>query len=104
METIKKIATTVLLITLFLGGLWVAANWKHLNAFPSILPSFYAKEFCSCHFVMQRSEVACHAFARQWIEIDSFQLDAENKRVTVSGLGRTHSAIYTGERTGCRLE
>ncbi|MBX7059049.1 MAG: hypothetical protein K1X75_13365 [Leptospirales bacterium] len=104
METFKKISLTLLSITALLVALWIGANWRHLSAFPSILPSFYAKEYCSCYFVMERSEAACHDFARQWLKIDSFELDKDGRRVIVQGMGRQAVARYSGERTGCRLE
>ena len=100
----KKILITTVMIILVLTGVWVAANWQHLNAFPSIISSWYAKEFCSCHFVVGRDQEFCHNIARQWVSIDDFQLDADARTVTVSGLGRTNTARYNGPQAGCVLE
>ena len=85
-------------------ALLVAANWTHLRAFPGVLPAFYAKEFCSCRYVMGREDAYCHAYATQWLPISSFALDEAAKRVTVRGTGVTRSARWLGPREGCRLE
>lgn len=90
------IASIVLLI-------WVQWNWNHLAAFPSILSSFYSKEFCSCTYVMNQSEEQCHNFARQWFPISEFEHDQANKEITVTGLGKTNKAKFVNERLGCVL-
>jgi hypothetical protein len=100
----RKILVTVLLIVLILGGLWFSANWSHINAFPSIISSWYAKEFCSCHFVVGRDVDFCHNIARQWVSIDDFQLNESERTVTVTGLWRTNTARFDGQRAGCVLE
>ncbi|MEQ9363933.1 MAG: hypothetical protein RIF32_06810 [Leptospirales bacterium] len=100
----KKILTTIALIAVILGGVWFSANWHHVSAFPSIISSWYSKEFCSCHFVVGRDEDFCHNIARQWVSISDFQLDSEAKTVTVTGLGRANTARYLGPRQGCVLE
>ncbi|MDF3819484.1 hypothetical protein P3G55_06215 [Leptospira sp. 96542] len=96
----KKILSVLALLFLILL-IWIQWNWKHLSSFPSIISSFYAKEFCSCYFVMELSEEQCHNFARQWVPTSEFQLNKEEKSVTVRGLGRTNTAIYLSETNGC---
>jgi hypothetical protein len=100
----KKLLLTLLALSGVLLAIWIGANWRHFSAFPSILPAFYAKEFCSCRYVMKRSVEDCRNFARQWIKEDDFQLDETNRRVSVTGMGRTESARFTEERYGCVLE
>ena len=87
-----------------LAVLVAAWNWTHLRAFPGVLPAFYAKEFCSCRFVMGQSPDYCHAYARQYVPISAFTLDETARRVTVRATGVTRSARWTGPREGCRLE
>jgi len=41
---------------------------------------------------------------KQSVPTRDFLETPEAKRVTVSGLGRSHSAQWLGERQGCRLE
>lgn len=100
----KKILTTIALITLILACVWTGANWHHLNAFPSVISSWYAKEFCSCHYVVGQDEDFCHNIARQWVDISDFKIDSAEKRVTVSGLGRTNTAKFVNRQVGCVLE
>lgn len=87
-------------VLVFIVG-WVFTNWVHIKSFPGIISAFYAKEFCSCYFVNEQSEEFCHNYARQWVPISSFNLNKEEKTVTVSGLGRTTTVKYMGELYGC---
>ena len=94
----------VFLVLLLLVSSWVIVNWRYVAAFPSILPSFYAKEFCSCRYVMERPLEACHDYARQWLPISGFRIDEARKRVEVEALGVTRAARHISGREGCRLE
>ncbi|TGL44704.1 hypothetical protein [Leptospira perdikensis] len=98
----RKISVILSLLFLFIL-FWAQWNWKHLSSFPSIISSFYSKEYCSCYFVMELSEEQCHDFARQWVPISEFKLDKENKSVTVKGLGRTNTTKYLSKEYGCTL-
>lgn len=104
---IRKIIKRLLqLLALVVVGVlvFVVFNFQHVAAFPSIISSFYSKEFCSCYFVTEGSEEQCHNFARQWVPIQDFKLDKEKRSVTVRGLFVTTTARYTGERYGCVLD
>ena len=46
----------------------------------------------------------CLSYVKQWLPASNFTDDATDKRVTVSGMGRSNSAAWTGERQGCRLQ
>lgn len=98
---IKKFIWRLALLFLLVAALWVALNWTHIRSFPRIISAFYAKEFCSCYFVVGRDEEFCHNYARQWVPISSFALDQQAKTVTVSGLGHSTTVIYTSEQFGC---
>ncbi len=98
----KNILSTILILILLLA-IWIQWNWKHVEAFPSIISSFYSKEYCSCFYVMKQSEEQCHNFARQWVPISEFKSDTEKKEVIVTGLGRTNKAVYLNEKQGCVL-
>jgi hypothetical protein len=94
-------AGLALLAALAAAAAW---NWTHVRAFPGILPAFYAKEWCSCRYVMGQDDAYCHGYARQWLPIWSFAHDPAAQRVTVTALGATRSASFLGGRRGCRLE
>jgi hypothetical protein len=99
----RWIGGAALALVLLLGTA-IAWNWTHLRAFPGVLPAFYAKEFCSCRYVMGQSLDYCHSYARQYLPISAFTLDEAAKRVTVRATFVTRSARWLGPREGCRLE
>lgn len=104
---IKKILKRLgqLLLLALLGAvIFLSINYKHTAAFPGILSAFYSKQFCSCYFVTEGTADECHNFARQWLPIQSSQVDKEQRSVTVRGLFVTTTARYTGDRYGCVLE
>lgn len=92
---------SMLLIALFT---WVWLERVALRAFPDIISAYTAKEYCSCRYVMQQSADYCRGYVKQLVPISEFLETAEAKRITVSGLGRSNSARWVGERQGCRLE
>ncbi|MVV50986.1 amidase [Pseudomonas sp. PB120] len=95
------VVLSVLLITL-LGWIWQerVALW----AFPDIISAYTAKEYCSCRYVMNNDAEYCHSYVKQWLPTSEFTDDATGKRITVSGMGRSNSAVWVGERQGCRLQ
>lgn len=66
---------------------------------------FAAQEACSCLFVMGMDEDFCREWVRVSPDVAKFRVDRDEQRVKARalGMGRT-SAVYTGERTGCRIE
>jgi hypothetical protein len=101
----KTIAIGIIIfVVMDLCLFWIISNGSNLKAFPSIISSFYSKEFCSCYFVVGGNEDFCHNYARQWVPISDFKLDNDKKRVIVSGLGRTNSAQFLDNKQGCVLQ
>ena len=92
----------LLLMVLLLGWGW--QERVALAAFPDILSAYTAKEYCSCRYVMNNGAEYCRGYVKQWLPISGFTDDAASKRVTVSGLGRSNSSVWIGERQGCRLD
>jgi len=70
---------------------------------PSIGAGFYAKEFCSCHFVNGQSEEFCRDLVQQYIPLNNLKIDASEKSVEASTLGATRKAQWVSERFGCVL-
>ncbi|WP_213937399.1 amidase [Pseudomonas sp. dw_612] len=91
----------LLLLILLLGWIWQerVALW----AFPDIISAYTAKEYCSCRYVMNNDAGYCHGYVKQWLPFSGFTDDEASKHVTVSGMGRSNSAQWIGERQGCRL-
>ncbi|MBP5077229.1 amidase [Pseudomonas chlororaphis] len=96
-------ASLLLLALLALFG-WGWSERVALRAFPDILSAYSAKEYCSCRYVMHNDAEYCEGYVQQYLPLKSLQDDAEHKRVSASGLGRSHSAVWLSERQGCRLE
>lgn len=101
-------------LSLFLGIAFVAAivllsgfyfwNKKAIEDFAPSLSAFYAKSFCSCFFISERSINECHEYARQYIPIESFHLDEKISLVHVKALGKEARVFYVNEKEGCSLE
>ena len=92
----------VVLLVVLLG--WIAYERENLWAFADIISAYTAKEYCSCRYVMNNGAEYCRGYVKQWLPISGFTDDAASKRVTVSGLGRSNSSVWIGERQGCRLD
>ncbi|MET0846264.1 MAG: amidase [Pseudomonas sp.] len=99
----RPFSTLLLVLLVALLG-WVWQERAALWAFPDIISAYTAKEYCSCRYVMGNQAEYCHRYVKQWLPISSFTEDAASRRVTVSGMGRSNSAQWIGERQGCRLQ
>ncbi len=82
----------------------IAWNWQYAKAFPSILSAFTAKEYCTCRYVIGRSDQACRDYTKYFIHIDELRFDDAAKTVEVDALFHTNSARHLSEREGCRLD
>jgi hypothetical protein len=101
---IGRILAALVILLVVAATALAAQNWQHVRAFPGILPAFYAKEFCSCRFVVGQSVPFCHDYATQWLPITRFYLSEPKRCVTVTALGQTRSAGFLNRREGCRLD
>lgn len=100
---LMRIVTLAILLVMGVLAFEIATNWQAAKNFPKIISAYYAKEACTCLYVLERSEPQCHEMVRQYIPISSFQNDSSARRVTVTGLGRKSVAAVVDERRGCRL-
>lgn len=110
MKILARFAISLVgIVTAMLAVLYFA-NKKHVDAFPTLPSAYYAKEFCTCAFVLQQDEAFCHDYAR--IDFPKQLADPfagwtwnpEQKTVTVSAMGNTTRASYIGGRQGCRID
>ena len=99
----RPVSTLLLILLIVLLG-WIWKERVALWAFPDIISSYTAKEYCSCRYVMQQPAEYCRGYVKQSVPTSDFLETVAAKRVTVSGLGRSNSARWMGERQGCRLE
>jgi hypothetical protein len=76
--------------------------------------TYYAKEMCSCLFVVGQSEAYCRPYAQEDIAgvgdlpftnlDESAEIDTEKRSVTVSLLMQEATATQTDDRRGCAVE
>lgn len=93
-------------LALLAGAGLVILVWQHrvaLQAFPSIISAYTAKEYCSCRYVMSSPEAYCRGYVKQYVS-STLVDDAVRRSVTARGLGRSATATWLGVRQGCRLE
>lgn len=83
---------------------YLSMNWEHARRFPKIISAYYAKEACTCRFVLERDEAACHQMVRQYVPIRSYKEDLARREIIVTGLWQRSRARHVDARLGCRLE
>lgn len=94
-------------ILLLLGisiSIFIAVNWKSLKFFPWVLPSYYAKEFCTCRYVLENDNEFCHQLVRQYIPIQTIIIDDSRRHVEVKALWHYRGAQWISPTEGCQLE
>ena len=104
MKKALKWLGSIILVIVFILGLWTYMNWGHVKHFPSIISSFYAKTMCSCLYVEGHNEKYCQNYAHQYIPIQKITILANKKIVEIKGLWRINQAKYMGKRFGCMLQ
>lgn len=82
---------------------WGVYERKALLAFPDIIGAYSAKEYCSCRYVENNPAHYCRGYVKQYVPLSTLIDDSVQRQVTASGLGRSHTAQWLGERQGCRL-
>jgi hypothetical protein len=99
---VRKAFSRLLLLVALAIAVLAWQNRFALQAFPSIISAYTAKEYCSCRYVMNNPADYCAGYVKQYVP-SSLTDDAAQKRVIASGLGRTSSAVWKGQRQGCQL-
>lgn len=94
---------SLLLLLVVLLSAWAWRNWTYLVVFPDIVSAYTAKEYCSCRYVTNNPADYCLNYSKLSLPISDLFDDVAHQQVTVSGLGRLHSAAWLGPRQGCQL-
>lgn len=71
--------------------------------FLKVVSSSFAKEFCSCYFVVEQDVNYCENNAKQIVPISKYKIDKEKKTIMGFGLGQNTLVEYRGKRLGCRI-
>jgi hypothetical protein len=97
----RRFSSAAILILLFLlAMIW---PWRvQLEAFPTIISAYTAKEYCSCRYVMNHPADYCQGYVKQWLP-STLTESLSDKRITATGMGRESSAQWQGAHQGCRL-
>jgi hypothetical protein len=85
-------------------AVFVFLNLTNIKKFQFILSNYYAKELCSCLFVLGQEEDYCHHVVKHYIPISTYKIDHENRETMVSSLGVQAEATYFSQNLGCRLK
>lgn len=72
--------------------------------FFKVVSSSFAKEFCSCLYVVGQTENYCKAYAKQIVPVSKYEVDHQKKWVQASGLGYQTTVTYLGEKEGCQIQ
>jgi hypothetical protein len=97
----RPFSCLMVIIVLILAAL-ILQYRVQLRVFPDIISGYTAKEYCSCRYVVNQPADYCRAYVKQWLS-STLNDDPVKKAVRASGLGRTTSAAWVGQREGCRL-
>lgn len=98
----KAFSRLLWLVVIVIAAL-VWQNRIALQAFPSIISAYTAKEYCSCRYVMDNPAAYCVGYVKQWVP-GTLSDDAASKTVSASGMGRTSTAVWKSQRQGCQLD
>lgn len=103
MRQVNRMIQVFIVLLILSVGTYVTFNYAKLKDFTAVISSYYAKEMCTCVFVIEQSEDTCHNIVRQYVPISSVTVDRDNKSVTTTGMFRTNSAKFEGAQYGCTL-
>ncbi|MGB0453969.1 MAG: amidase [Bacteriovoracaceae bacterium] len=68
------------------------------------LPSNFAKEYCSCRFVMNQTDEYCEDYVTlEQLQVGSYEVDEERKIVRARWLGVESEAMHYSKFSGCGL-
>ncbi|MCV4281382.1 amidase [Pseudomonas capsici] len=103
MFILRRPFTSLLLLILFVVAVLAWQYRVALQAFPTIISAYTAKEYCSCRYVMNNPAEYCRSYVKQYVPA-TLTDDPPAKSVIASGLGRSSVAAWQGVRQGCRLQ
>jgi len=68
-----------------------------------VVAASFAKEYCSCRFVVGQTEKYCKSYASQIVSVSSFSEDLNNKYVSAAAFGHLASSQFINKKYGCDL-
>jgi len=89
--------TLVCLLLLSLGAL------QGCSPFFKVISAHFAKEFCSCLYVVGQSKEYCEEYAEEYIPTSGYEIHGDSKEIVAFGLGHRSVAQFVSTKYGCRL-
>ena len=72
--------------------------------FPKIIPSTFAKDYCSCRFVVGQSKDYCMMYAKQIVSPTSWSEDANKKEIVAKFLTKKTRVKFLNQKFGCQIQ
>ena len=97
-----KMAVKIIVIVFSFAWLYTKIFWPStFTDAPEILANLYAKELCTCHFVVGQSVERCYENHAIITRPSTLELDESLRSVRVRVLWATASAKVVSDRFGC---
>ena len=68
-----------------------------------VISAHYAKEFCSCFFVVGQNQKYCEGYVEEYIPVGGYEILQDAREIVATGLGHESKARFISEKYGCRL-
>lgn len=92
----------IAVVIMLYGWLYMKLNWPStITDIPEIAARLYAKEYCSCLFVMGQTYPECRRTFGQYIPAFFIDINHDAKIVDTQVFWVSSRAVYQNERLGC---
>ncbi|MDC1175092.1 hypothetical protein OAT67_06840 [Bacteriovoracaceae bacterium] len=71
--------------------------------FPKVIPTTFAKDYCSCRYVVGQSKEYCLMYSKQIISPTSWSENPTEKVVVANFITKEAIVKYESKRYGCRI-
>jgi hypothetical protein len=68
-----------------------------------VISAHFAKEFCSCYYVVGQSQNYCESYVDEYIPVSGYEILESTKEIIARGLGQESAARFISQKFGCRL-
>lgn len=89
------------------SALWLFSKvfWENtVLDLPEMAATLYARENCSCLFVIGQSEESCREITKQFVPLSSITIDREKRTVQTRVFWGIARAKWVSDRLGCQIE
>lgn len=100
---IFKISVVVFALLMLGAGAWLAQQPRSVIEVASIPSRYYAKETCTCRFVLELPEEFCTKEVKEFIPSGKIEVDTDQRVVTSSKFFRKSIARWISKIEGCRV-